>query len=205
MAPLTNQTLLSPAELSYLHTSLSLEPPIRPDFRLPTQFRPLIAETDILPGTNGSARICFADGTEAIVGVKAEVEKTAIHGGVIAEAKRDLEKEDQDVEMREADGGEETPLGKKGAGHNSWVEMTIEIPGFRDDDALPVFLAAMLNEALLSTGDLVDKLWINHRFHWKLYIDVCCNLQACPNSSRLKAYRSFSSPLLYPILFHYSL
>ncbi len=75
MAPPTTQPLLSPAELAYLHSSLSLSPPIRPDLRAPTQFRPLVAETDILPGTNGSARICFADGSEAIVGVKAEVEK----------------------------------------------------------------------------------------------------------------------------------
>src|SRR5436309_9199683 len=72
----TAQLPLSPAELSYLHTSLSLTPPIRPDARTLTQFRPLIAETDILPSTNGSARICFADGTEAIVGVKAELEKS---------------------------------------------------------------------------------------------------------------------------------
>ena len=72
----STQTLLSPAELAYLHDSLSLTPPIRPDGRTPTQFRPLVAETGILPGTNGSARICFADGTEAIVGVKAEVERT---------------------------------------------------------------------------------------------------------------------------------
>ena len=77
MAPSTiQQVLLSPAELSYLHTSLSLVPPIRPDGRTSSQFRPLIAETDILPGTNGSSRICFADGTEAIVGIKAEVEKS---------------------------------------------------------------------------------------------------------------------------------
>src|SRR5271167_78616 len=77
MAPsATQQVLLSPAELSYLHTSLSLTPPIRPDARTPVQFRPLVAETDILPSTNGSARICFADGTEAIVGIKAEVEKS---------------------------------------------------------------------------------------------------------------------------------
>jgi hypothetical protein len=77
MAPSTiQQVLLSPAELSYLHTSLSLTTPIRPDGRTSSQFRPLIAETDILPGTNGSSRICFADGTEAIVGIKAEVEKS---------------------------------------------------------------------------------------------------------------------------------
>src|SRR5271170_3774085 len=67
----------SPAELAYLHTSLSLTPPIRPDSRTSTQFRALSAETDILPATNGSAHLSFSDGSEAIVGVKAEVERTA--------------------------------------------------------------------------------------------------------------------------------
>ena len=77
----TQQVLLSPAELAYLHSSLSLQPPIRPDGRSPTQFRPLTAETGILPGTNGSARVCFSDGTEAIVGIKAEIEKsTSLEG-----------------------------------------------------------------------------------------------------------------------------
>ncbi|EEY17571.1 conserved hypothetical protein [Verticillium alfalfae VaMs.102] len=82
MATAAQQVLLSPAELAYLHSSLSLTPPIRPDGRTPTQFRPLTAETGILPGTNGSARVCFSDGTEAIVGIKAELEKTATpYGG----------------------------------------------------------------------------------------------------------------------------
>ncbi|PUU74339.1 ribosomal protein S5 domain 2-type protein [Tuber borchii] len=85
MAPLqTSQqtgTPLSPAELSYLHTSLTLTPPIRPDSRTPTQFRPLFAESDILPSTNGSARMIWGDGGECIVGVKAEVEKNSISSG----------------------------------------------------------------------------------------------------------------------------
>ncbi|TVY82582.1 Exosome complex component RRP42 [Lachnellula suecica] len=146
MAPSSTQVLLlSPAELSYLHTSLSLHPPIRPDGRSATQFRPLIAESDILPGTNGSARICFADGTEAVVGVKAEVEKSK--GGY------------------EGDGE-----GKRG--RNEWVEISVEIPGLRDDDSMPVFLGAMLSEALLADGGFVGRLWINSRFHWKLYLDI---------------------------------
>ena len=145
--------LLSPAELDYLHSSLSLSPPIRPDGRSPTQFRPLIAETDLLPGTYGSARICFADGTEAIAGVKAEVEKAAgapssLNGASAASRK------------------------KRRQGEKAWVETSLEVPGYRDDDALPVFLAAMLNEALLATGDLEGKLEINDRFHWRLYIDI---------------------------------
>ena len=165
MAPATIQTLLSPAELSYLHTSLGLVPPIRPDGRSATTFRPLSAETDILPGTNGSARICFADGTEAIVGVKAEVEKSLRQTSTIDEGLAQ-----HDVEMGGMNAGEK--LGRKGKGEKSWVEMSIEIPGFRDDDALPVFLAALLNEGLHARGELVDKLYINERFHWRLYIDV---------------------------------
>ncbi|KAI6924838.1 hypothetical protein KC318_g13412 [Hortaea werneckii] len=183
MAPYTNIPL-SPAELSYVHTSLTQSPPIRPDGRSPTQFRPLIAESDILPSANGSARICFADGTEAIVGVKAEVEKTRStfpsysgsdatgeeHSqGVLGLGKgsgRDVEDEDR----MDADGsGSE---GKGGKGRDEWVEVAIDVPGMRDDDALPVFLSAMLTEALLADGGLKDRLWINRRFHWRLYIDV---------------------------------
>lgn len=162
------QTLLSPAELSYLHSSLSLTPPIRSDSRSPTQFRPLIAEPDILPSTNGSARICFADGTEAIVGVKAEVEKSRptppTDGG--------RQTDGQDEDMGEAEEEEEGRGRGRGRGESAWVELTIEIPGCRDDDALSVFLAAMLTEALLATGELPDKLYLNNRFHWHLYIDV---------------------------------
>lgn len=166
----TQQVLLSPAELSYLHTSLSLTPPIRPDGRTSTQFRPLIAETDILPSTNGSARICFADGTEAIVGVKAEVEKSPRTYGVTVpteELGRRVEADEDD-----ADADDRAPQGDA-FGEDSWVDITVEIPGFRDDDSMPVFLAALLSEALLADGEFSRRLWINTRFHWKLYIDVC--------------------------------
>ena len=174
MAPSQAQNLLSPAELAYLHSSLSLDPPIRPDSRLSTQFRPLIAETDILPGTNGSARICFPDGTEAIVGVKAEVEKSVSRGAAVnSQHSLNLGNEADDETMDDVGiSGEAGSPGRVGAGENSWFETTIEIPGFRDDDSLPVFLAAMLSEALVATGDLVDKLWINDHWYWKLYIDV---------------------------------
>ncbi|KAI7592791.1 hypothetical protein D0869_02805 [Hortaea werneckii] len=183
MAPYTNIPL-SPAELSYLHTSLTQSPPIRPDGRSPTQFRPLIAESDILPSANGSARICFADGTEAIVGVKAEVEKTrsAIPSysgddasgeehsqgvlGLGTGSGRDVEDEDRMNTDGSGSGG------KGGKGRDEWVEVAIDVPGMRDDDALPVFLSAMLTEALLADGGLKDRLWINRRFHWRLYIDI---------------------------------
>lgn len=202
--PPSAQPLFSPAELAYLHSSLSLTPPIRPDARLPTQFRPLVAETEILPGAYGSARICFADGTEAIVGVKAEVEKSSrspqsrgatIHG-------RDGTEEGargQDQEMGGAEQGGEV---QAAAGRvRGAVELTIEIPGFRDDDALPVFLAAMLNEALSASGELGAKLYISPGWHWKLYVDVCPvptplfpfqQTFTCISHSRWLEHRSFS-------------
>ncbi|KAF4634988.1 hypothetical protein G7Y89_g3117 [Cudoniella acicularis] len=171
MAPssATQQVLLSPAELSYLHTSLSLTPPIRPDGRASTQFRPLIAETNILPGTNGSARICFADGTEAVVGIKAEVEKSrpsySTASNIETSGNGDSNEEDEDTRMRENEA-------EAKQGRNEWVEVCVEIPGFRDDDSMPVFLGAMLNEALLADGAFTERLWINRRFHWKLYLDI---------------------------------
>jgi exosome complex component RRP42 len=166
--PSSSQLLLSPAELSYLHSSLSLVPPIRPDGRTNTQFRPLIAESGILPSANGSARICFGDGTEAIVGVKAEVEKSFWRVGI------------DDVEEGDSS-DEEEKSGNEGIGEDSWTEISIEVPGFRDDDALPIFLSAMLTEALLADGKLKDRLWINRRFHWKLYIDVCSPTISLPS------------------------
>lgn len=71
----------------------------------------------------------------------------------------------------EEDESEDTSK-NKGLGENSWVEMSIEIPGFRDDDSLPIFLSSMLTEALLASGELKDRLYINQRFHWKLFIDI---------------------------------
>ncbi|KAK1253887.1 hypothetical protein MKX07_001964 [Trichoderma sp. CBMAI-0711] len=162
---MAQQTLLSPAELAYLHSSLSLSPPIRPDGRTSKQFRPLTAETGILPGTNGSARVCLADGTEAIVGVKAEIEKTADPLGDDGERYREYVKSASGVGGGDADEDRREARGE-------WLEMTVEIPGLRDDDAGTVFLAELLREALLADGELAKKLWINRRFHWRLYLDI---------------------------------
>lgn len=177
----SHSLLLSPAELAYLHYTLSLSPrPIRPDGRSATQFRPLTAETGILPGTNGSARVCFADGTEAVVGVKAEVEKTraspyadrgpvAKVGGARPAPKAAACAEGSKEEMEDQD---EDDVAEGAVGSPDWVELTVEIPGLRDDDSGTVFLSAMLREALLADGALAKKLFINRRFHWKLYVDV---------------------------------
>lgn len=153
--------LLSPAELAYLHSSLSLTPPIRPDGRGATQFRPLTAETGVLPGTNGSARICFADGTEAIVGAKAEVERTR---------PSPYQRDDDDDNNRRKEGEDQEEEDARGC--NDWLELSVEIPGYRDDDSATVFLSTMLREALLADGGFTRRLRINRRFHWKLYLDV---------------------------------
>lgn len=175
MAPSSASSALSPAELSYLHTSLSLSPPIRPDCRTPTQFRPLYAETSILPGCNGSARIGFADGTEAVVGIKAEVERSKAVSYHRGEGEEGLGTGSVGVQDRDED-EENEGVRKAPSGQTGWVEMSIEIPGFRDDDALAVFLSQMLTEALLargkSEGSLEERLVINGGWHWRIYIDV---------------------------------
>ncbi|PNS19908.1 hypothetical protein CAC42_7875 [Sphaceloma murrayae] len=190
MAPA--QVLLSPAELSYLQASLTATPPIRSDGRSDTQFRPLVAETDVLPAANGSARICFSDGTEAIVGVKAEIAKSSspekAGGETEQEGSRGLGTANagDDVNMdRDGEGGS-PEAGSGGQGSDSWLEIAVEIPGFRDDDQMPVFLASMLSEALLSDGKLRDRLYINSRFHWTLYVDILL----------LSAQLSYPLPLL---------
>lgn len=158
MPPQAALVNLSPAELSFLRSTLSQDPPLRLDVtKGPRDFRSMRAEFDVLPNANGSARIALEDGTEALVGVKAEVEKTP---------QRPVLGEQEDVAMNGEDGD------GAGQGQNSWIEMSVEVPGFRDDDALPVFLASMLTESLLASGELKDRLYINRRFHWKLYIDV---------------------------------
>lgn len=176
MAPLT--PLLSPSELSYIHTSLSLTPPIRPDGRTPSTFRPLTAETNLLPSCNGSARLCYPDGSEAIVGVKCEVDRT-LRAGL-------------------GEGGWEGEAG--GDGKAEWVEVTVDIPGQRDDEPVVVFLGAMLHEALVAGGGLQRALRISGGWHWKLYIDVRLHLCACGGRKILtQRCRSSSSRRRQPI------
>ncbi|KAH7130675.1 3' exoribonuclease family, domain 1-domain-containing protein [Dendryphion nanum] len=157
---------LSPAELSFLRSTLLQSPPIRLDHtKGPRDFRSMRAEYDVLPGAYGSARIALEDGTEALVGVKAEVEKSKLRLALgDSAASRGV-----DVDMQDA--GQDAD-DSKGKGQNAWLEMSVEIPGFREDDSLPVFLASMLTESLLASGELRDRLYINSRFHWKLYIDI---------------------------------
>lgn len=168
MPPQTALINLSPAELSFLRSTLSQTPPLRLDVtKGPRDFRSMRAEYDVLPSANGSARIALEDGTEALVGVKAEVEKTW-QQAVLGEQEDIVFSKEEEI----SDG--------KGQGQNGWIEMSVEVPGFRDDDALPVFLASMLTESLLASGELKDRLYINRRFHWKLFIDVLLSCLHCP-------------------------
>ena len=179
-------TLLSPSELSYLHTSLSLNPPIRPDGRSPTSFRPLVAETDLLPTTNGSARLCFADGTEAIVGVKAEVEQTLDWESTRHHPHSFGRNGDEDSRMHSADEdvAEERRQRARGKGSDSWIEVAVDMPGFaRDDDGVVVFLAQMLQEGLVADRGLKDRLWIGWRWHWRVYVDVSSQGQSNEHGS----------------------
>ncbi|KAI0484280.1 hypothetical protein GGR56DRAFT_17900 [Xylariaceae sp. FL0804] len=214
----TQHVLLSPAELAYLHDALAATPhPVRPDGRLATQFRPLTAETGVLPGAHGSARVCFADGTEAVAGVKAEVGRTTRRSGGTGGGSSADDDDDEGTELKnkkkekkqkqkqtapetatkagkkrrrkqgeegggegggkeqqaeEAAAAEEDDGEESVVGDNSWVEVSVEIQGYRDDDSSTVFLATMLSEALLADGGLTRKLRINRRFHWKLYLDI---------------------------------
>ncbi|GME76563.1 unnamed protein product [[Candida] boidinii] len=67
--------VLSPAERSYIYSSLSSSEVTRTDSRKPNQFRPLRAVCSFLPNSNGSSRIFTSDGLECITSVKAKVTK----------------------------------------------------------------------------------------------------------------------------------
>lgn len=184
-------TLLSPSELAYLHSSLSSHPPIRPDSRLATDFRPFSAEINVLPNTMGSAHVGFADGREAVVGIRAEVERT-------------LSTQHQDVNVDVHMGGVDDEKKQHTSGNTSWISLSLTLPGLRDDDQGLVFLEEMLREVLIAprngtsdqatngkAGSLQDALIINSRWHWRLHIDVV--LISPPEGS---AAGSYPLPLL---------
>lgn len=181
MAPQSSHPLFSPSELAYLHTSLSLHPPIRPDGRSPTTFRPLNAETDLVDSANGSARLVYADGTEAIVGVKSEVQRSSVAQDAAAAAPPAAGEmgADEQAKTKSMKGELQSvrEAGQKGetlrtATDGSWVEVTLDMSGAKDDDTAVVSLTQTIHEGLVADGALQRRLRINRRWHWKLYIDV---------------------------------
>ncbi|KAK5070441.1 Exosome complex component rrp42 [Lithohypha guttulata] len=144
----------------------------------------------------GSAHVGFADGREAVVGVRAEVERTVSVPSSMAG-----ERSGKDVDMT-GTGDEKESRRMRG----SWVSLSLTLPGLRDDDANLVFLEEMLREVLVApassttstgnnvssgSGSLQDTLVINSRWHWRLHIDVV--LISPPEGS---AAGSYPLPLL---------
>ena len=187
--------LFSPPHLSYLHTSLSLLPPIRPDARTPTSFRPLRAETSLVPSANGSARICFADGTEAIVGVRAEVEKNTDSSPAAARTRRRRRRSNSETTSKkdDDDGGGEVVV----EGDDGWVEVSVEMAGQSamtrggggggggggvggEDESAIVSLEQILREGILADGILRSRLTLGRRWHWRILIDVRTFLYVSP-------------------------
>ncbi|KAL6248054.1 Exosome complex component rrp42 [Rhinocladiella similis] len=186
MPSLTTTLPFSPAELAYLHTSLSSVPPLRPDARSQaTDFRPLRAEIGVLPAVNGSAHVGFSDGREAIVGVKLEVEKTVARQNVVSTSTSTTTGEEPGDEAMDVD--QDSKKGGGGGGQAQWLSTTLTLPGLRDDDPNLVFLEEMLREPLIVSG-LADKLVINSKWHWHAYVDV---LLVSPNG-----LASYPLPLL---------
>ena len=107
--------------------------------------------------------MCLADGSEAVVGVKADVEEGWKRGEEMGGGER---------EGRE-DRWENQGVARKRQRRKGTVSVNVDLPGFRDDDALPTYLAAMIKEGLVSGGDVEERLGIRGRFAWKLYVDVC--------------------------------
>ena len=100
------------------------------------------------------------------MGVKAEVEKTdSLLRNVGFHRGSDVELEGVRAEV-EGDRREERD------GEDRWIEVTVDIPGQREDDAMVVFLAQMLQEGLVADGRLRNRLVINSRWHWRLFVDV---------------------------------
>ena len=103
------------------------------------------------------------------MGVKGEVQKSKIptttgNGNRDAEPMRGLEGRETDVESE----------GRvvRSTGEGSWVEVTIDVPGQRDDDNMVVFLGQMIHEGLVADGGLEARLFISKSWHWRLFIDV---------------------------------
>jgi exosome complex component RRP42 len=144
----------SQPELSFISSSLLNTPPIRPDLRTSNSFRPLRAETEILPFTNGSARIVSEAG-ECIVGVKAEVENFAD------------QLEETVSKTERGRGGIEVGITAKAGSTGLKEEELFNLVGGWE---------RTLEEGLREDG-IEDRLGIGRGYGWKLYVDVSA---VCP-------------------------
>ena len=127
--------------------------------------------------------MCLADGSEVVVGIKAEVDEGErewdfdmnSNGSGNGNGKRDDDREKGNV--REDIGKMRSTRRRRRKGT---VVVDVDVPGLRDDDTLPAYLGAMIREGLVegggSSGDgnggLEEKLRIRGRFAWRIYVDV---------------------------------
>lgn len=150
---------LSPAELSYIRTSLESNPPVRPDARGVTQFRPLQASTNFLPTANGSARVRTADGSECIVGVKAKV--TQLDSNSIKD-------------------NNSYPIEKL-------VAVDVDIAGLRDDHVGATLISSTLQQMLVNSQILnnSNRLKLTSKFAFKLHVDALVMSHSASNPLNL--------------------
>lgn len=105
------------------------------------------------------------------MGVKAEVEKAQGLGNERWYDNMEERGSGGDEEMGGLEGDGESGRGK-GIGEDRWIEVAVDMPGQRDEYAMVVFLAQMIHEGLVADGGLRNRLVINARWHWRLYIDI---------------------------------
>jgi len=56
-----------------------------------------------------------------------------------------VEKSRSRYQQLEAGNDDDDSTGTSRQGSNDWLEVAVEVPGLRDDDSMPIFLAAMTN------------------------------------------------------------
>lgn len=157
---------LSPAEYSYLRTSLESTPPVRPDARAVSQFRPLQAATNFLPNCYGSARVRTADGGECIVGIKAKVVRTAFRN---LDTNSSLE--DDDLKSPELSSAGSSQIITS---PDQLIKVNVDMSGTRDDDASLNITNLTLQKLLQDSSPVLtrEKLRLNSRFSFMLFIDA---------------------------------
>ena len=112
----------------------------------------------------------LADGSEALVGVKAEIQKTS--GG------NTTRRLDEEMDKKLSLDDPITPIAalkSRSKADPNWISLNIDISTLRDDDSLLVFFSETLREPILTTTSdksLADRLVINRNWHWHLHIDV---------------------------------
>jgi exosome complex component RRP42 len=143
---------LSPPELSYLYTSLTSSPPLRPDLRSLTQYRPYSIQTDFLSTANGSTRITWGTGRQG--------------GDVLVVIKAQI--------------GDSVEITKGVQGGQVYVDVTTT-DNIDDDDNSTAFLVETLTSVLCprqfsSYGIDLRSLVITERKAWHVWIDCVVQL-----------------------------